>query len=167
MTIKTKFAIFTAIFLWASAFVGIRQGLQSYSPEGLALFRYLIAAICMGVIYFRMPHRLSIPFRDACSLMGIGALGIGVYNITLNHGELFIASGMASFIISQAPLLSVLFAIVIYGEKLTFPRLLGFMVSVMGVALIAFSEPVMFKWNSGLAYIFTATIAGSLYSVLQ
>src|SRR5688572_28865376 len=111
MSLKIKFALLITIFLWASAFVGIRIGLQTYSPEGLALMRYLIASICMGVIYYRMPERTSICLRDVIALMSIGALGIGVYNIALNYGELFISSGVTSSIISQAPIISTLFAI--------------------------------------------------------
>ncbi len=167
MTHRTKLAIAAAIFLWASAYAGIRAGLRGYSPEGLALFRYLIASLCMAIIYFRMPKRSSIKFFDMLGLLGVGALGIGVYNITLNYGELSVSSGMASFIISQAPIVTAILAIIFLGERMHINRLFGFMISVVGIALIAYGEKGGFKWDASLTYIVIAALSGGMYSVLQ
>jgi drug/metabolite transporter (DMT)-like permease len=167
MSYKSRFAIAIAIFLWASAFVGIRAGLKGYSPEGLALLRFLIASICMGFVYFNMSNRSTMKILDVCALMCVGAFGIGVYNITLNYGELSISSGMASFIISQSPIITVMFAIVFLGERLDIWRVSGFIVSILGVALITIGERSGFKWDDSIAYILIATLAGGLYSILQ
>lgn len=167
MTYKTKIAIAITIFLWASGFVGIRAGLQSYSPEGLALFRYLIASVCMAIIYYRMPSRNTIRTVDALALMGVGAIGIGVYNITLNYGELTVSSGMASFITSQAPIITTILAIIFLGERANKFRILGFLVSIAGVALIAMGENGGLTLDASILYILIATLAAGLYSVLQ
>lgn len=167
MSHKTKIALVTVIFLWASAFVGIRAGLQDYSPEGLALLRYIIASICMAAIYFRMPQRNSMRFRDVCGLMAVGVVGIGIYNLTLNYGELSISSGMSSFVISQSPIITAIFAGMFLGERLNLPRALGFIVSVMGVTLIAIGEKGGFKWDVSITYILIATLACGFYSILQ
>lgn len=166
MSYKTTIALFTAIFLWASAFVGIRAGLQDYSPEGLALLRYLIASVCMGFFYFRLP-RTSMTMIDRCALLGIGALGIGIYNLSLNYGELSISSGMSSFIISQAPIITACFAIIFLGEQLNAFRALGFTISLLGVIFIALGEKESLKLHSSIAYILIATLAGASYSVMQ
>jgi drug/metabolite transporter (DMT)-like permease len=149
MSYKAKIALVVTIFLWASGFVGIRAGLQGYSPEGLALLRFLIASVCMAIIYFSMPKKNVIRVQDVFALMGVGVVGIGIYNITLNYGELSISSGMASFIISQAPILT------------------AFFVSVFGVTLIAFGEKGGFKWDLSVMYVFIATLSAGLYSIMQ
>lgn len=167
MSHKTKLALAIAIFLWASAFVGIRYGLQDYSPEGLALLRYLVASLCMGIVYFRLPKRNSIRILDVCAMLGIGVLGIGIYNITLNYGEISISSGMASFIISQSPIITTVLAILFLGEELGLSRALGFIVSVFGVVLITVGEKGGFKWDASISYILIAAFSGAFYSVLQ
>lgn len=167
MSNKIKAALFVAIFLWASAFVAIRAGVQEYSPEGMALLRFIIASMCMGVIYYFLPARSPFNLADRLALFGIGAVGIGVYNLMLNHGELTVSSGMASFIISQSPIITTLMAIFMLGEELSLQRVLGFIVSVSGVALIAIGEAGGLKWSAGLSYILIATLAGSCFSVLQ
>lgn len=168
MSPRIKIALAIAIFLWASAFVGIRAGLQEYSPEGLALLRYLIASVFMGLVYFRMPKQNPMRFWDGMALLLIGVVGIGIYNLTLNYGELTVSSGVASFIISQSPILTALFATFFLGESLTPTRFLGFAVSILGVALIMLAEQGgSFKWEAGIIYILIATVSGASYSLLQ
>lgn len=167
MTYKTKMALMVAILVWASAFVGIRAGLHDYSPEGLALLRYLVASACMAVVYYYLPQRSLMPIYDRLGLMALGAVSIGIYNITLNYGELAISSGMASFITSQSPIITTIFAVAFLGERIRFIHILGFMVSGFGIALIAAGEIGDFKWDSSLAYILVATFSGSCYSIFQ
>lgn len=167
MTTKTRFALLSALFLWASAFVGIRVCLQGYSPEGLALFRYIVASICMAIIYFRLPAKSKLNLKDKLALLAIGVIGIAIYNISLNYGELAVSSSTASFVISQSPLLTAIFATLFLGEKINFLRVVGFCTSIFGVGLIALSEKSSFNLNAGLFYILIATIVSGLYSVLQ
>jgi drug/metabolite transporter (DMT)-like permease len=167
MTFKTKLALAVAIFLWASAFVAIRAALVGYSPGGLALLRFMIAGGCMGLIYWRMPTRSKIPFRDVAGLLATGAVGIGVYNIMLNSGEMTVPSGVASFIVSQSPILTAVVAILFLGERLNLMRTMGFVVSVIGVVLIAVGQVGGFTWDMGMTYMIIATVAGASYSILQ
>lgn len=167
MSFQAKFCLVAAIFLWASAFVGIRAALESFSPEGLALLRYLFASLFMTIIYARLPKKKKIKKRDALGLFLVGAIGIGIYNITLNYGEISISSGMASFIISQSPLVTALFAMIFLGERLTALRAIGFLISVIGVGLIAVGERSGFSWDSSIYYMLLATLAGGIYSAMQ
>lgn len=167
MTVKTKLAMLVSIILWASAFVGIRAGLQAYSPEGLALLRFIIASGCMGVLYFLLPTRNKISLKDKITLMCSGAIGIGLYNISLNHGEQSVPSGMASFVVSQSPITTALFALLVLKESLTLPRILGFAVSIAGVSLMLMGSEGGLSWSADLAYIFIATFSGSCFMILQ
>lgn len=167
MTTKTRLILFGTIFFWASAFVGIREGLECYSPGGLALLRYFIASLCIFIFYIKLPNKAKMPFVDACKLLGVGAIGVGVYAYTLNSGEVAISSGSASFIISQSPLIAALLSVFVLGEQLSLGRLLGFIISIIGVALISFGEKDGFKWDASLTYICIATLSSGFYSVAQ
>ncbi|MDX1901046.1 MAG: DMT family transporter [Gammaproteobacteria bacterium] len=166
-TAKTKIALASAILLWASAFVGIRAGLESYSPGGLALLRFMIASICMLIIQTRLPMRTRVSWRDRGLLLLIGMFGLGVYNITLNQGEIQVASGIASFIISQSPVVTLVLAILFLGETLSSRMVIGMSISIFGVGLIALGETKSFGLNIGVFYILIATFAGGIYSVVQ
>ena len=45
---RTYLAVGLTIVLWASAFAGIRAGLVSYTPEAIALLRYLTASAVLA-----------------------------------------------------------------------------------------------------------------------
>lgn len=166
-SITTKITLSIAVILWASAFVGIRIGLKGYSPGALALLRFLIASICMSIIYIRLPKREVFARKDFILLLLFGAVGIGSYNVFLNYGEIAVPSGIASFIVSQSPLLTMICAVLFLGESFNILSLLGILVSIIGVGLISLGENNCFKCNMGLIFIFCATIINGLYSVFQ
>lgn len=166
--IKAQAALLIATVLWASAFAGIRMGLEGYSPGALALMRFIIASVCMLLMMPMLSRqRRHISMRDRLFLLCIGAFGLGCYNIALNYGEIVVSSGVASFIVSLAPVLTVLFASLFLGERFNVGMIIGMLICLVGVAMIssAGSEPVYF--DSGIVYLLIATAVCGLYSVLQ
>lgn len=167
ISIKAQLSLLLATVLWASAFVGIRAGLQDYTPGGMALLRFLIAGVCMVIVQFYLPERPRIIWRDRILLLLIGALALGVYNITLNYGELTVSSGIASFIISQSPIITALLAISFAKEKFSWQLFVGMGISVTGIGLISFSHSNNFSLDVGMIYMMVALIVGGAYSILQ
>jgi drug/metabolite transporter (DMT)-like permease len=136
ISIKVKLALTIAMVLWASAFVGIRASLQSYSPGGLALYRFAVASVAMYVIYMRLPKRSKINFVDVLQLLLLGAATVATYHLALNYGEVTVPSGMASFIISQSPVITTFIAVVFLKERISKYGLLGMGISVLGMTVI-------------------------------
>lgn len=166
-TWKTIFALGVAITLWSSAFVGIRMALNSYSPGGLALFRFLVASICMGILYACLKKRDKFSLKDCAYLILVGAVGLGGYNVFLNIGEISVSAGIASFIISQSPLITLLCSIIFFRETFNIGILFGILVSILGVGLITMGQNHEFHYNVGLFYLFLACLASGLYSIFQ
>ncbi len=167
ISVKNKLALATTIIFWSSAFVGIRAGLESYSPGGLAALRFLIASACMLIVYLFFPLKSVIQNKDKILLLLIGGFGFGCYNITLNYGELAVPSGIASFIVSQSPIITMIVAVLFLGEGLSFYMIAGTLVSAVGVGLIMLSGEQHFNFQIGIVYLFLATIVSGFYSVLQ
>ncbi|MEO8401796.1 MAG: EamA family transporter, partial [Gammaproteobacteria bacterium] len=166
-SLKTKIALFLAVTLWASAFVGIRAGLEGYTPGGLALLRFIIASFCMLIIYFRLPQRTAICWGDKGLLLLVGMFGVGCYNIALNYGEIAVSSGIASFIISLSPIVTLIFAILFLRESISLNMVVGTIISIIGVGLIMLSKTNQFDFHLGVFYVLIASIIGGAYSVLQ
>lgn len=164
---KTRLAVLIALILWASAYVGIRAGLHAYSPEGLALLRYLVASAVMVFIYYFRSERNVIKWQDKCGLLLVGIIGIGLYNVNLNYGEMTVSSGVASFIVGLAPIFSAMLAIIFLRERVTATRVLGFLICMLGVTIIAYGEMGEFKLTQGMLYVVAAMFSGGLYSFLS
>lgn len=151
---------------WASAFAAIRVGLESYSPEQIALLRYLTASAVLGMYaaWVRMP----LPkLRDLPAILGLGAVGIGLYSVALNAGEKVVSAGTASMIVASAPVFVALLAKFTLKERLTQWGWLGILICLLGVSLITFGAGEGFTLSTSALLILVASLCQSVYSVGQ
>jgi len=155
------------IVLWASAFVGIRIGLKSYSPGALAFFRFMIASLCMGGLYAIRSQRSVIPLRHCFELGLIGLLGIGIYHVSLNYGEMVVSAGIASFIIGFGPVLTVLLAVFFLKERLSLGAWIGVVISFAGLFLMMDSEGHSAEMSVGVWAILVAAFMSAIHTVAQ
>ena len=109
LTTRVLLALLASVTLWASAFAGIRVGLQGYGPAHLAIGRFVIASAVLAdyaaLSHFRLPQAKDIP-----GLILTGFLGITFYNLALNYGETKVPAGTASLLIASTPIWTALFA---------------------------------------------------------
>jgi len=165
-TSRTLIALGVALVLWASAFAGIRAGLRAYSPAHLAILRFLVASIVLG-IYTAIAHFRRPEVRDLPGLALTGAIGITFYNIALNYGETRVTAGAASLLIASVPIWTALFARFWLHEKLTPMGWFGVLLSFAGVALIASGEGEGIRLSPQALVILAAAITSSVYMIMQ
>ena len=152
------------IFLWSSAFVGIRIGLTGYSPGSLALFRFLVASVCMIIVYHQRFYQ-KIPLFARLQLILLGIIGIGVYNICLNFGELTVSAGIASFIIGLMPVITLLLSVCFLHECPHFTVYFGLIISLIGLAIMVIAENTHASITYGMLFILIAAFAGSIFAL--
>jgi drug/metabolite transporter (DMT)-like permease len=154
------------VILWASAFPGIRAGLESYTPASLALLRYLVASAVLAV--YALLTRMPLPrLRDLPGLFLCGFLGFAYYNVALNAGELRVPAGMASFIIAAGPVFIALEALLLRSERLRPAGWLGIALSFAGVAVISLVGESGFALSLHALLILSAALASATYAVIQ
>jgi drug/metabolite transporter (DMT)-like permease len=165
-TSRALFALGFTLVIWASAFAGIRAGLRAYSPENLAVLRFLVAslvlAIYAGIAHFRRPE-----WRDLPGLALTGLIGITLYNLALNFGETRVTAGAASLLIASVPIWTALAARFWLHERLTAMGWIGVFVSFAGVALIASGEGEGIRLSPQALIILAAAMTSALYMILQ
>ena len=165
---KACLALMTTVLLWGTSFVAIRQSMQHFSPGGLALLRYIFAAITIVPVYFWLPKRTRLTARDLPKLFCLGLFGIGIYNILLNVGETTTSAAITSFMISQGPVATIVLAMIFLHERLTKLSWVGMAISMCGVVLIAYGEAkAMGHFNHGIVYLLGAIMCAAIYSILQ
>ncbi len=162
-----QLCVWGTVILWSSALIAIRIGLHSYTPGALGLLRYLIASFCLLILYFRLPKRHMPSLRDLLHILFIGAMGIGVYNIVINYGEIVVPAGMAGFIIGLMPIFTMFFAYFLLKESVPVRCWLGVLISMLGLFLIAYHESSNLKYDISILYILLAAFLGSYYAVSQ
>ncbi|MGG3340545.1 EamA family transporter [Bacillus subtilis] len=154
------------IGLWASAFPGIRAGLEGYTPEHLALFRLLIGS--MALLLFAVLTQMRLPdLKDIPAIFLLGFLGFALYHILLNIGEKTVSAGVASLLVTTALIFSAMLSRLFYKEHFGFAKWLGSMISLLGVLLIAFGAGDFTYSMSGILVILLAAFSESIYFVFQ
>ena len=111
-------AVACTLVFWASAFVAIRHLGEDFSPGALSLGRLLVGALCLGVV--ALSRGVPRPSRaDLLTIVVIGVLWFGVYNVALNAGERRVDAGTAAMLIQVSPVLIALLAAMFLGERFT------------------------------------------------
>ena len=168
LTLPLFLLLLVSIILWASAFVGIRAGLTGYSPGPLALLRYLVASLIMIPLYFSYRcKKTRLCLTDKLIVFVAGVLGFGIYNIALNYGEVAVTSGISSFIISLVPVGTAVLAVIFLKERLNKWGWLGFVISMVGVVVIATSKLQSVQFNTDIFYLLIAAVSMSFYNIMQ
>lgn len=131
-------AVAVTLVFWASAFVAIRHLGEDFSPGALTLGRLVVGAACLGVTALSrgVPRPTG---REWGSIVAIGVLWFGVYNVALNAGERRVDAGTASMLIQVSPVLIALLAAVFLHERFTLYLGLGLALAFGGVGLISLS----------------------------
>jgi drug/metabolite transporter (DMT)-like permease len=166
LTTRVLLALLAAVVLWASAFAGIRVGLQGYGPAHLAIVRFVIAsavlAIYASLSHFRLPLAKDIP-----GLILTGFLGITFYNLALNYGETKVPAGTASLLIASTPIWTALFASIGLKERLRAWGWFGTFLSFTGAAIIALSEGHGIHLSRHALIILASSFMSGFYMVMQ
>ena len=129
-------AVAVTLVFWASAFVAIRHLGADFSPGALSLGRLLVGALCLGVVALSrgVPHPTG---REWVSIVAIGVLWFGVYNVALNEGEHRIDAGTAAMLIQVSPVLIAFLAAAFLHERFTLYLGIGLALAFGGVGLIS------------------------------
>lgn len=167
MNFKTSFhpyAMVTIVF-WSLAYVLTRLTLQYFSAFSLGFLRYFIASctlFCMAVFMkMKLPSRKDIPW-----FLLAGGVGFFFYMIAFNQGQATVTAATGSVVIATVPVLTALFARLVYRERLMPFQWIAIFVEFVGVGVLTLMNST-FSVNAGLLWLLLAALALSIYNLLQ
>lgn len=163
---RSLLAIWITLALWASAFAGIRAGLEAYPPGELAFLRFFVASLALAV-YVAVARPPLPARRDIPAFLVLGFLGVTVYHLCLNYGEQTVTAGAASLLVASGPIFVALLAGPVLGERLRPWGWAGIVVSFVGVAAVALGEGDGLRFDPRAFVILLAAFSTSLYFVYQ
>ncbi len=152
--------------VWASAFAGIRDGLESYTPGHLVLLRLLVASGVLAI--YALITKMRLPDRqDLAIIVLVGFFGFTVYHVCLTFGEVQVTAGAASLLISFAPVITTLISVFFLHERLRVWGWVGMLISMAGIVFILIGEGKEMRFEPSGLLIILAALGMSLYTVLQ
>ena len=160
----------TAIAWSGNAIVG-RGVVDIVPPIGLAFWRWSAALPIFLVIAWPYLRRDLPLLREHWKIVVLlSLLSISIYNTFIYQG-LTTTTAINSFLINTSrPVIIVLLSLMIFREKITATMAAGLMLAFLGTGVIIIRGDLAvlktFQFNSGDLWIFVATIAWALYTVL-
>lgn len=126
---------------WAANFIVVKAANEQIPPVTFAFLRFGIAALTLLIAMRWREGSFGWPGRDAVAILGLGALGFGVYQILWSVALQEIPAGDSALLIAATPVITALLAVVSRADTLTRLKLTGSLVSFAGVAVIVASGP--------------------------
>ena len=168
-------AIASTLLLWASAFAGIKAGMRltpagipgpdGYGPGQVALLRFGTASLVLvcyaAVTHMRLPARKDLP-----RIVLAGLLGITVYHVALNFGEVHVSAGAASLLIAAGPVFTAIMSVVFLRERLTGIGWLGIAIAFAGVAVISLGESGGVRFEPAALLVLMAAVSTAAYFII-
>lgn len=164
------FLILFPIICWAFAFPFIKIGLEELSPINLTIMRIFTTCAIFLLIIIIIPKKFSpIHKKDIIPLFLLGFLGLVVYHLGLNYGEVYISASAASLIIATIPVFTVIFATIFLKEKLTKKIMIGISLSLSGVIIITLTgtsrDPFNITYISAAVAVLISALVGAGYTI--
>jgi len=153
------------ILLWGTTFVSTKVLLDDFSPLEILVYRFVLGITALYIIY---PKPLkNVPWKHELYFALAGFFGITLYYLFENIALTLTYASNAALISATAPFFTMLAAyFFLKDEQLKPVFFIGFMVSIMGIALISFNGATTIQLNPlGDFLALLAAIAWAGYSI--
>lgn len=124
--------VLMALF-WSGVFPAVNIVLRSMGLFTSVFVRFWCAALILLIVLRLREHRLPRPSpRETVLVIGLGLLGISVYNVLFTAGLARVEASRAALIVPTNPAFTALFATLFLKERLGAARAIGIGLCVLG-----------------------------------
>ncbi|GGN23585.1 MULTISPECIES: DMT family transporter [Marinomonas] len=163
---KVAIAAMFVVLCWAYSPIGIHIGLASYSPGQLALLRFIIASIFMGIV--AMYQGVQVPkFKDIPLLFVLGFFAVALHHIALNFGQRGVSAGAASVLAQSTPIFTVIISRCVLKERINAWRWCCVFGGMVGALMVVIGDKGLGNISLNGLLILVAACSWSVYFILQ
>jgi drug/metabolite transporter (DMT)-like permease len=161
--------IFSAFF-WGSNFNAAAIVVKDIQPLFAAIERFTIATLFIFIFLFlkQRPNFLAIK-NDILPITALGLIGITGLNVTFFIGIKSTSPMNGALIMAMSPITTALLAAIIDKHKITYLKLLGMIISFIGVALVISDGNILkllrLQLRSGDLLIICSNLSMAIYTI--
>ena len=156
------------VLVWSSGYILGPASVEAAGPLSVLAYRFLLAALLAGILarWLRGPLRATRPVLLRVAAVGLmmNALQFGLMYLAFDAG---LAPTLGALLHSLSPVLTVLLAGVLLGERVGVVQVLGFVLGVAGVLVVLGPDVEGAGGPLGLGLGVAATLALSLGTLGQ
>lgn len=127
------------ILIWGTTFISTKVLLADFQPIEILFFRFVMGLLALLVVY---PHRMpKTTGRQELTFAGAGLCGVCLYYLLENIALTYTMASNVGVIISVAPFFTAILSHIFLKQdgKLRANFFIGFIVAMVGIALISFN----------------------------
>ncbi len=128
--------VLATVAMWSANFVIVKAAIGAIGPLTFTSARYVVAAATLLLLLRLRMGPIPRPGRPELTMVGLGMLGFGGYQLLWTLGLTRITAGDSALIIAVAPVLTALLAAAVGLDRLTPPKLVGALLAFAGVAVV-------------------------------
>ncbi len=158
--------VFSMIF-WSFSFVWFKIANEDYDPIAIVFIRLCIAIVFLSAFLWITGRFIRVKKGDRKYFFLLALFEPFLYFLGESFGLTYVSSTVGSVIISTIPVFAVIFAWIIYRERLKLINYLGVIVSFAGVLIFITNSTGSIDMNpKGLALMFLAVISAVGYNMV-
>lgn len=159
------------MMFWGGTFVVGKLLSQNMSAYSAAFLRFAVASVCLSAIAYTTNKSLfKINRKHLLPLIFLGLTGIAAYNVFFFKGLRLIEANRASIIIAMCPSFIAIASAIFYKEKFSWFKVLGLIISFIGVAIVItrghFTSLLNEHLGFGELFIFFCVLCWVIYTLI-
>jgi drug/metabolite transporter (DMT)-like permease len=121
---------------WGGTYITGHIAAGEMSAPSAALWRFVIAVAALYTMCLMQHERLPrLSARQWVAVICLGLCGVAAYNLLFMYGLQSVPASRASLIIALCPAATMFGAVLVLGDRLTWTKLLGTALALIGVAI--------------------------------
>jgi len=132
--------IFVAI-VWGVNFAFVKFALNDFAPLSFTIVRFSLASLFLLFLMLLGRESLAMDRRDVRAVIGLGFIGITLYNLLFMYGLNYTTASNSALFISSSPLFAALVMALWKRSRISANIIAGLVLSSIGVFLIIWSKP--------------------------
>ena len=164
---KPYSALVLAMIFWSFSFVWFKIANRGYEPITIVFIRLCMAIVFLSAFLWITGRFTRIKKGDRKYFLLLALFEPFLYFLGESFGLTYVSSTVGSVIISTIPVFAVIFAFVIFREKLKLINYLGVIVSFIGVLIFITNSTGNITLDpKGLALMFLAVVSATGYNMV-
>jgi drug/metabolite transporter (DMT)-like permease len=170
----TYFKLILVALLWGGTFIAGRLLADSLSPLMAAIGRFSLAVLILIFLTLKSEGKLpKLTLRQVAITFALGLTGIFTYNLCFFYALSEMPASRTALFVAFNPIATALLVSLLYREKLSFQRLVGISVAVLGALtvisdghLLTVTQDIRQAFGHGELSMLCAVLSWSIYTVV-
>jgi drug/metabolite transporter (DMT)-like permease len=124
------------IIIWGSSFVSIKVLLPQVPANTIALLRFIIASVGLG-LFFIVTKQPRLQKHDLAGIMLSGLSGVTIFSVLQNQGLRYAGAADAAIFIAMSPVFITLLSCILLKDRISKLQTIGIFIAFAGSIMVA------------------------------